>query len=90
MPLSQSDEQRQIELLLEHADVTDARMRNGAQICRFAAGSRIGLVINAVRDEYRLGVELAFLFQQGRRMNEHLIDPREQPRLTRLDRFLNF
>src|SRR5262245_937576 len=64
-------------------------MRDRAQITGLAMRSRESFVIDPIWNKGRVPVEMALLFQQSRRMNEDMIDLRNQASLDRVQRLLH-
>ena len=63
----------EVELLLDQPHITDPGMRNRPEIFRLRPGMNIRGVVDAVRHEERVGIQVALLLEQATRADEHLV-----------------
>ena len=68
------DEQRKIQPPVDSPDVPDTRMWNRPEVGRFQNRGRKRTIVDTIRYKQSMGVQISFLFQQRRRMDEYLVN----------------
>jgi hypothetical protein len=78
-----SNEKIEIELPLDDARIADARVRYRCHVRWFFLWRRKKTKVHAVGNQNRVWIDTPFFFEQGRRVDDDLVDTAQQIHLAR-------